>query len=40
MKMLRKPELEAKVGLWERAIRELEQSGAFPRRPRNGETTT
>lgn len=32
MRMLRKPELEAKVGLCERAIRELEQSGAFPRR--------
>lgn len=32
MKMLRKPELEAKVGLCERAIRELEHAGEFPQR--------
>lgn len=32
MKMLRKPELEAKVGLCERAVRDLEQAGLFPRR--------
>ena len=32
MKMLRKPELEAKTGLCERAIRDLEQVGVFPKR--------
>lgn len=30
--MIRKPELIAKVGLRDRAIRELEYAGEFPRR--------
>jgi prophage regulatory protein len=32
MRILRKPELEAKVGFCERAIREMEAAGQFPKR--------
>ncbi|WBX83201.1 helix-turn-helix transcriptional regulator [Sphingosinicella microcystinivorans] len=32
MRLLRKPEVEAKVGLCERRFRELERDNLFPRR--------
>ena len=32
MKLIRKPELQAKAGLCERALRDLEQAGIFPKR--------
>lgn len=32
MKLLRKPEVEARVGLCERALRDLERVGKFPKR--------
>jgi len=40
MRLIRKPEVEAKVGMCERAIRDLERQGLFPKRilinPNNG----
>ena len=32
MKLIRKPELQAKTGMCERALRDLEQAGIFPKR--------